>query len=308
MTRGVSVQKNGGTMVAIPAMSASWSVNRSTVTEDAFNRATQTAILGGTYSVTGSISAAYRPTALETLNLGVLGSNSTGNIDTTGDFDGDGDNCAGGFNINYGGNDTNDKYSFTNCVFNSMELTLNANEYAKVTYNWIGRMAPSSHTAPTAITTAYNEDIPVFYNAVLNYDGTIKAKGVTLKIDRPITPTFALGSEYARKFDQSGQLAVSGSLSLSSAEYTKLQSSLATGDEAHPNIDASTSPTNANSISKATLTITLQKSNGSAAIKVITVSNVGITEASLNIQGMNALDKSINWIAQISEDDDLTFV
>lgn len=275
--------------VPVPALSMSLNPQRNIITEDSFGIATQGSVYAGTYGISGSVTAGYRPSTLSTITNLVLGGSST--IATTGVFA-------------YTTVDVEDDFgnisSFASCVINSMELSLNTGDFARVTYNFTGikKKANGSITSPV-----YTESISVFYNALLTIDSTaVKAKSVTLRIERPITPDFILGSEYAETIIQSGNLTVSGSLGLAANEYTQLYNAMYTSDESRPQ----PSNANVNLLGGGILVIELRKPGGSA-FQTITVGQIYITTGTMSADGRQVMTKSVDFTAQVNDVNNVVF-
>ena len=277
MTRGAKI---GDT--SIPALSANFQVTRNTITEDSFGIATQGTINGGSYGVTGTIGAAYRPQALSAINNMVMG--GTGTIDTTGAY-------------SYTTVDLADDYgnttSFSTCVINSLELALAIDDFARITYNFTGTKKKAAGTITAA---SYAEDLAIFYNAKLTIDDdAIYAKSLTLRIERPVTPDFILGSEYAINLNQSGNITVSGTLGLAASEYDLLLDALTTDDESR----SQPSEENQNTMGGGTLVILLRHPDGTA-YQTITVDSIKVTTGSQSGDGRQVMTKSVDFMAVIS--------
>ena len=316
--RGIQIQdKDGADGINVPAMSVNFNVNRNQITEESFSIATQSKIYAGNYSVTGSFSAAYRPTIFADITKYVLGNAAVADgIDVNG-FDQTNDYAS--ITIQ---DDNDNYYSFASIVINSMELTLNSNEFAKVTYNWIGIQKGTTNAAIES--PDFSEDIPLFYNAILSKSdptvetseqnikfvrtggnnptsGGFKAKAVTIKIDRPMTPDYILGTEYAYTMVQSGQMTVSGTLTFSPSEYEMLEKAMITDDEGNGHIEPNAK--NKNEWGAYKIILALNKSNGSGALEVITIDKALITSMDTSAQGANVFDKKVDWVAQIKSAD-----
>lgn len=286
MGRGVKI---GSTVV--PALSLSLNPQRNTIVEESFGIATQGSIYAGTYSVSGSVTAGYRPSTLSAITNLVLGGSSK--IDTNG-------------NYSYTTIDVEDDFanvsSFASCVVNSMEFSLNTGDFARVTYTFTGIKKKANGSIATP---SYTEPISVFYNALLTLGGTgIKVKSITFKIDRPLTPDFIIGSEYAEILNQSGNIAVTGSLGLAANEYSLLYNALTTGDES---VSPQPSASNVNSLGGGILVINLRKPDASA-FQTITLDQIYVTAGTMSGDGRQVMTKSVEFVAQINPSgDNVTF-
>lgn len=284
MTRGAKIGA-----YSIPALSANFQVTRNTITEDSFGIATQGTINGGSYGVTGTIGAAYRPQALSAINNMVMG--GTGTIDTTGAY-------------SYTTVDLADDYgnttSFASCVINSLELALATDDFARITYNFTGIKKKAAGTIAAA---SYTEELAIFYNAKLTVaSATVYAKSITLRIERPITPDLILGSEYAINLNQSGNITVSGTIGLAASEYTLLLDALTTSDESRsqPNEE------NANTMGGGTLEILLRHPDGTA-YQTITVTSIKVSTGSQSGDGRQVMTKSVDFMAEVNASSNVTF-
>jgi hypothetical protein len=278
----------------IPALSANYQVSRNTIAEDSFGIATQGTINAGSYTTSGTIAAAYRPAALAAINNMVMGGTNT--INTTGAY-------------TYTTVDMEDDYShvtsFASCVINSLELALATEDYARITYNFTGT---KKATAPGTIAAAsYTEELAIFYNAKLTIDSgggatTVYAKSLTLRIERPLTPDYIIGSEYALNLNQSGNLTVGGTLGLAASEYSLLLNALTTADEAksQPN------ETNENSLGGGELIIELRRPDGTA-YQTITVTSIKVNTGSQSGEGRQVMTKSVDFLAEVNASSNVTF-
>jgi len=281
MTRGAKIGKT-----SIPALSANFQVTRNTIAEDSFGIATQGSINGGTYTASGSISAAYRPFALRDIVNLVLG--GTDKINTTGAF------STTSIDIE---DDYGNVTSFaTGAVVNSLELSLATEDYARITFNFTGIKKAA---APGSLLAAlYTEDLAVFYNAKITIAAaTVYAKSLTVRVERPLTPDYIIGSEYANTLNQSGNVTVSGTIGLAANEYTQLYNALTTLDESN----SQPNETNVNSLSGGALVIDLRHPD-SRAFQTITISNIKITTGSQSGDGRQVMTKSVDFTAVVSSD------
>jgi hypothetical protein len=190
-----------------------------------------------------------------------------------------------------------------------MELSLNSGDFARVTYNFTGITRATDDDTPANITpsASYAEKIPIFYNALISIDpGTgavvVKAKSVTLKIDRPITPDYILGSEYADNLIQSGNITVTGSIGLAASEYSLLLNAMTTGDEG----DSQPATTNKNTLGGGILTISLKKPNADD-FQTITVGKIFVTAGTMSAEGRQVMTKSVEFTAQVNLTENVTF-
>jgi hypothetical protein len=267
----------------IPALSANYQVSRNTIAEDSFGIATQGTINAGSYTTSGTIAAAYRPAALAAINNMVMGGTNT--INTTGAY-------------SYTTVDMEDDYShvtsFASCVINSLELALATEDYARITYNFTGT---KKATAPGTIAAAsYTEELAIFYNAKLTVAAaTVYVKSLTLRIERPLTPDYIIGSEYALNLNQSGNLTVGGTLGLAASEYSLLLNALTTADEAksQPN------ETNTNTLGGGELIIELRRPDGTA-YQTITVTSIKVNTGSQSGEGRQVMTKSVDFLAEVN--------
>ncbi len=293
MARGAQI----GT-TAMPALSANFQVNRNTIAEDAFGIATQASINGGSFSVTGSIAAAYRPAALAPIVNLVLG-DDTGTINLSGSFTTTTISIADDY-----GNTTT---FAAGCVVNSLELSMQSDDYARITFNFIGTSKKAISDAIGSSSLYYTEELAIFYNAMITLDpGTgadpVYAKSITLRIERPTAPDNILGSEYATTVNQSGNLTVSGNIGLAANEYDQLTNALNTDD------DASDQPAsdNKNLLSGGILKIDLHRPDGSD-YQEITVDNIKITTGSQSGESRQAMTKSVDFVAEINNSYNVVF-
>lgn len=282
MGRGIKI----GTTV-VPALSMSINPQRNTIVEESFGIATQGSVYAGTYGISGSVSAGYRPSTLANIVSFVLGGNESvvaKSIETTGGFS---------YTTIDVADDYNNISSFASCVVNSMEFTLNTGDFARVTFNFTGikKKANGTIAAPS-----YAEKISVFYNAMLTLAAaTIKVKSITFRIERPVTPDYIIGSEYAEILNQSGNIAVTGTLGLAANEYSLLLNAMTTGDESvsEPSSD------NVNTLGGGELIINLRKPDATA-FQTITISQIYVNTGTMSGDGRQVMTKSVDFVAQIS--------
>ncbi len=287
MARGVKVDDN-----IMPALSANFQVNRNTIAEDAFGIATQASINGGSYTISGSIGAAYRPTELLPLINLVLGG-SDGKMKMDGTFS---------TTTVYIEDDYDNVTTIETAIINSLEFALATEDFARITFNYTGT---SYASGGSAITSAdYTDDLAIFYNALLTVASvSVYAKSLTLRIERPLTPDYIIGSEYAVNLNQSGNITVSGSLGLAASEYTLLAAALTTGDEG----ESQPRSANKNELTGGTLLINLMHPNGTTAYQTITIKNLKITTGSMSAEGRQVATKNVDFVAAIASTGDVEF-
>lgn len=271
---------------ALPVSDASINVNRNSITVDSLSSVGTSAVFGGRYVVTGSFGGGLRKTAfanpmasmfgtrLPSVGMGELKTSNTDYIMVSDEF---------GSGITAGP-----------IVINSMEITLNAKEYAKVTFNYIGIFATGG-TETDATEPDYSEQLPVFYNATVN---SISTTGITIKIERPIDQDyFIMGSEFLQEFVQSGPVTVTGTINLASTEWNKFSEATGYGS---PKDTITPSTANTNPVGSGSIVVTMNKPDGSGVAATITIDKAIFSEVSASASGRNRFEKTLNWTAEIN--------
>lgn len=281
--RGLAI---GTTPIAIT--DGSYRVDRNLITEeDAISIAGEPNIFGGFYTVSGTFSAAYRPQTLNTfIEAGLLG--QTG----------------GGVSTSYTlydltmGDERNNSWSFGSCALTSCDISLQAGQYSKCTFDWVGT---HKKVADTTLTTPdYAIEPSLFYNA---YISSIKCRGITFRIDRPLTSEdYILGSEYTQSLIQSENLTIGGTITLGNQDYSLMENVLYTTDEANWNND---NPKN-NTTYAGDLTITFRNPSGTKDLCSIYLDEIHVQSLDLSVTGLQRFEKTIEWRAITTDSSGIT--
>lgn len=292
---------------SLPITDFSFNVNRNPITEKAMNVSGEPKIYGGTYGVTGSLAAAYRPTEFSTIIAhGVMSKTSwsSGASSGIGDFAESTNGYKNFFNIACG-----DEYgnisTFASCAFTSCELSLRSGEMGKVTFNWVG--VKKADANPASISTpSYSEDIPIFYNAVLQIGGALaKITGITVRINRPLSSDdYVIGSEFTQSIIQSDSCTVEGTLNLSNKEYAKIQTAITCGDGTNDDeaewdqLDEAKS----NAINMGVMSLQFNNPSGSGtALGGIYLTNMMISTTDVSVTGRQRFEKTLNFRCQTTD-------
>ena len=286
-----------GAYKSLPITDFSFNVARNPISEKAMNVAGEPKIYGGTYGVTGSLSAAYRPAEFATIITDGLMCKGTGGASAAGI--GDFAEATSGYKCFFDltcGDEFGNTSSFASCAFNSVELSLKAGEMGKVSFNWVGVRELASGGSIT--TPSYDGDIPIFYNAVLTFGSTlIKATGLTIKINRPLSADdFVLGTEYTQGIIQSDSCVVEGTINLSNKEYATLVSAATTGDTTNW---ATLNAAKTNTVAMGAMTLQFNNPAGSGtALGGIYIPNMMVSTVDVSVSGRQRFEKTLNFKCQ----------
>ena len=287
---------------SLPITDFSFNVTRNLIAEKSMNVSGEPKIYGGTYGVTGSLSAAYRPDSFSTIiSHGLLSKTSwtTGTASGIGDFAETTNGYKNFFNIACG-----DEYgnisAFASCAFTSCELSLRAGEMGKISFNWVG--VKKAGSPPASIETpSYSGDIPIFYNATLTIGGALaKVTGLTIKVNRPLSADdFVLGSEYTQSVIQSDSCTVEGTINLSNKEYAKIESAITTGDEVNwDNLSAAKT----NTVNLGAVSIQFNNPAGTGtALGGIYITKMMLSTADVSVSGRQRFEKTLNFRCETTD-------
>lgn len=300
------------------------SVNRSPVIEETMDTLAPASIYGGVYSVSGNIDGTLRgdPGSINMLNV-FMGKQAT----TV---------TAGYFQMSY--SPFFDKTAATNATLlvydeqsranqgsatyytglglNSMEISLNVKDYAKVKFGFIARRGITTHgalgTAPTEPSDWDTYPMAVFYNAVLTFGGTtLETKGITIKAERKFDTDYQfIGSQFLQGLYQNGLSNLGGTLTLGAGEWDLL-SRVINGTTSAGALDATKKEFDgslANTMAKGTLVITLYKPTGRTAdtdkILEIIATKCVVTDMNRSVQNRNMWEKTVSWQAELPSPND----
>jgi len=281
--RGLALDTTG-----IAITDGSYQVNRNLISEDAANIPGEPQIYGGIYAVNGSFSAAYRPQTLNTfIESGILGKTGGGVSDTFTHYD-----------ITLG-NELDKTWTFASCALTSCEISMQAGQYSKCNFEWIGTYKKLTDTTIPA--ADYTKEPTLFYNAYLD---NIKCRGITFRIDRPLgADDTILGSEYSQSLVQTDNLTVGGTITLSNKDYTLLDEVLYTTDEANWNND---DPKN-NTTYFGDLTVKFRNPAGTIDMCEIYIDEIHVQELDVSVTGLQRFEKTIQWKAKTTDTLGITF-
>lgn len=313
-----------GTFNKFRGSSVSDSVNRSPVIEETMDTLAPASIKGGVYSVSGNIDGTLRgdPGSINmlkvfmgkqatTVTAGYLQLSSQPYFSTSAAenatllvYDEQARSGAGSGTY------------YTGLGLNSMEISLNVKDYAKVKFGFIARRGITTHgalsTAPTEPDDWDTYPMAVFYNAVLTFDGTpLETKGITLKAERKFDADYQfIGSQFLQGLYQNGLSNLGGTLTLGAGEWELLSQVIngTSGAGALDNGNAEFDGTLGNDMASGELVITLYKPAGRTTdadkILEITASKCVITDMNRSVQNRNMWEKTVSWQAELPTPDD----
>lgn len=296
------------------------SVNRSPVIEETMDTLAPASIKGGVYAVSGNIDGTLRgdPGSINMLNV-FMGKQAT--TVTAGHFvlssqpfydsAGTGNATLLVYDEQANGGDGTGTY-YTGLGLNSMEISLNVKDYAKVKFGFIARRGITTHgalaTAPTEPTSWDSFPMSVFYNAVLQFaSGTLETKGITIKAERKFDTDYQfIGSQFLQGLYQNGLSNLGGTLTLGAGEW-ELLSQVINGTTSAGTLDSDNSEfdgTLENTMATGKLELTLYKPDATAEILKITVEKCIITDMNRSVQNRNMWEKTVSWQAELPDPDD----
>jgi hypothetical protein len=281
--RGLALNSTG-----IAITDGSYQVNRNLISEDAANIPGEPTIYGGIYNVNGSFSAAYRPQTLNTfIELGILGKSGGGVADTFTHYD-----------ITLG-NEFNKAWTFASCALTSCDISMQAGQYSKCNFEWIGTYKKLSDTTIPA--ADYTHEPTMFYNAYLD---NMKCRGITFRIDRPLAADDTiLGSEYSQTLVQTDNLTIGGTITLSNADYEMMDNVLYTSDEGAWNNDEAKN----NTTLIGDLTIKFRNPSGTVDLCQIYLDEIHVQDLNVSVTGMQRFEKTVEWRAITTSSSGITF-
>lgn len=324
---------NTGTFKTLRVQSQDESVSRDTIVEEATDQVAAASVFGGTLSLTGGFSGAWRGYDFHSsgLMLGIMGWQTPATIA----------NPATGFSAGYryefamapatlalkyvdeqanaGGGVTR---VYRGVGITSANISLRAKQYVTLDAQWMARRV-EVFDLPYPSQTEPNGDPALFYNAVLKWtpeggsEETFKCQEFTMNMARPIdTDDFMIGSQFLNSLTYNGLTDLGGNITLSPADWDKLRAMMAgTTDDTKNTLDdgkreyfgsvtnTTTSNVLANAIPSGQLVIFLHTPNGGQVIGRITAMSCKLTEASASAQGRQKYTKTVNWKAQINNTD-----
>lgn len=309
-------------------------VSRNTIVEESTDQVAAASLFGGTISLTGGFSGAWRGYDFHESGLlsGIMGFQTPATVA----------NPASGFAAGY-------RYEFAMApatlslkyvdeqankgggvtrVYRGVGITqanisLRAKQYVTVDAQWMARRV-EVFDAPHPSETEPNGDPALFYNAVLKWtpEGevtpeTFKCMEFTMNVARPIdTDNFMIGSQFLNSLTYNGLTDLGGDISLSAADWDKLRAMMAgttndtigTLDEGRREFFGSVTNTTtttvlANAIPSGKLEIFLHTPDGAQVVGRITADSCKLTEASASAQGRQKYTKSLKWQAVINNTD-----
>lgn len=264
--RGVSFAKGGTGEAGFTASSVSYNSNRNIITEQAFGLGGEPYVYSGGAIHSGSIEGALRysvQTILQDVN----------------DVIAKGDNIDGKYGV-LKVTDEHGGVQFASTVFNSVEVKMDAKDYARCTFNFFAT-SPSALTSDAAVPN-YDKPMPIFYNAEVV--GMRDISGFSVKLDVPIDQDyFVFGSTEIQGILQNGNGTVTGSLTFGAKEWATLQSAMFASGYI------------------GTIRINVKTPNGDD-MGFIKVDDVVAESSSFNGQGRQRFSKSINWRAPCKTD------
>ena len=315
-----------GTFNKFRGSAASDSVNRSPVIEETMDTLAPASIKGGVYSVSGNIDGTLRgdPGSINMLNV-FMGKQASGT--PTGFFylssqpfydkAGTGNATLLVYDEQSREGSGSGTY-YTGLGLNSMEISLNVKDYAKVKFGFIARRGITTHgalgTAPTEPADWDTYPMAVFYNAVLTFGGnTLATKGITLKAERKFDTDYQfIGSQFLQGLYQNGLSNLGGTLTLGSGEWDLL-SQVINGTTSAGALDSGKNEFDgslANTMASGELVITLYKPSGmlTVADKIIEIiaKKCVITDMNRSVQNRNMWEKTVSWQAELPTPSDFS--
>ena len=305
-------------------------VSRDTIVEESTDQVAAASLFGGTISLIGGFSGAWRGYDFHGsgLLLGIMGWQTPATIA----------NPATGFSAGY-------RYEFAMApatlalkyvdeqananggvtrIYRGVGITqanisLRAKQYVTMDSQWMARRV-EVFDSPYPSETEPTGDPAMFYNAVLKWtpeggsEETFKCQEFTMNVNRPIdTDDFMIGSQFLNSLTYNGLTDLGGNITLSPSDWDKLRAMMAgTTDDTKNTLDdgkreffgtvtnTTTSTVLANAIPSGQLVIMLHKPDGTQVVGRITAMSCKLTEASASAQGRQKYTKTVNWRAVIN--------
>ena len=171
----------------------------------------------------------------------------------------------------------------------SVDMTFEAREFVKATFNWIAKnYSDTTYAAPVSYTS---EDPVVFYNASVVIAGgsaTYNIKSLDMTIDRKLDEDqFTLGAFVLRRLAVTGNTEVSGTITFTEDEFSEFKRAIygsTTG----------TSVSSTNDLGEASLVITCLDLSGNNAM-IITAPIAVYSSASKNSSGNADVEKTVDY-------------
>ena len=305
-------------------------VSRETIVEESTDQVAAASLFGGTISLTGGFTGAWRGYDFHNsgLLMGIMGYQSVATVA----------NPATGFTAgnryefamtpatlalkyvdeqaNAGGGVTR---IYRGVGITQANISLRAKQYVTMDAQWMARRVEVFDT-PYPSETEPTGDPAMFYNAVLKWtpEGgsveTFKCQEFTMNVNRPIdTDDYMIGSQFLNSLTYNGLTDLGGNITLSPADWDKLRAMFAgTTDDTKNTLDdgrreffgavtnTTTTTVLANAIPSGQLEIFLHKPDGSQVVGRITAMSCKLTEASASAQGRQKYTKTVNWRAVIN--------
>jgi len=325
-----TIHPNTATFKTLRVQSQDESVKRDVIVEESTDQVSAASIFGGTISLTGSFSGAWRGYDFHNSGLlkGIMGYQVVPTVanPATGFSDGyryELSMSPATLALKYVDEQANANAGVTRIYrgvgITGANITLRAKQYVTVDAQWMARRV-EVFDAPYPSSTEPTGDPALFYNAVLKWtpDGgsqeTFKCLEFTMNVQRPIdTDDFAIGSQFLINMAYNGLTDLGGNISLSSSDWDKLRSMMAgTTDDSINTLDegrkeffgavtnTTTTTVLANAIPGGRLEILLHKPDGSQVVGRIIAESCKLTEGTAAAQGRQKYTKTLNWKAAIN--------
>lgn len=288
-----------GTYTPIKVTSVSDDVDRGVLIEETIDEYLATSAYGGALAISGSIEGNLRSNQFRNLIYSVMG-----------------DEAGTGYPYTYSfgipqpitiriGEDTGSSVEtqYVGGVINSMNLSFEAKEFVKGTFNFIAKNVTDTSTTFDNAVTYVNEEPLIFYRAGITFagDSTIGVKSLSLDIDRGVdTDQFVLGDFTLRRIAMTSQTAATGSMTLVESEYDELKRAMYGDDE-------STSISACNPVGQGTLIIECKTVCGDSSM-LITCPVAILTKSARSFSGKSEVEKTVDYTIISDPDTPFTIV
>jgi len=261
-------------------------VDRSVMVEETIDTSLPRAAIAGALKVNGTIECNLRPRQfleLLTAVMGTLTDNTTYNTLTLSE--------PGSVELQVGESisGTSFERDYVGVGISSVDMTFEAKEFVKATFNWIAQnYSDTTYAAPSSYTS---ENPVVFYNASVAIAGgstTYNIKSLDMTIDRKLDEDqFTLGAFTLRRLAVTGNTEVSGTITFTEDEFAEFKRAIY-------GTTSGTSVPTTNDLGSASLVITCLDLAGDNAL-IITAPIAVYTTASKNSSGNADVEKTVDY-------------
>lgn len=275
-----------GDYSAIKVTTVSDDVDRGILIEETIDDYLATSAYGGALMCSGSVEGNLRSNQFRKLINSVMGDETGSTFPYTYKF-----GIPQPITIKIGEDTgTQVETSYVGSVITSMNLSFEAKEFVKGTFNFISKNVIDTTSGFDEGVTYVNEEPLIFYRAGITFagDNTIGVKSLSLDIDRGIdTDQFVLGDFTLRRIAMTSQTSATGTMTLVEDEYDELKRALY-GSTSATSISAS------NPVGQGTLVIDCKTVDGSNSM-LITCPVAVFSKVSRSFSGKSEVEKIIDY-------------